>query len=141
MFCLCLSIYLPAYCPQMLLHIDDPWQSDCLTSVNLSIDCIDPFSATYPYCEGSSLRRDLEAFLSGDATLKLILWSSTESTFRDCPCSELCSQREAVYKACVTTSLWPLLVVLLSLCLPATKESKIITLLHENTHVWDYCTS
>lgn len=47
----------------------------------LSIDCIDPFSATDPYCEGSSLRWDPEAFLSGDATLKLVLWSSTESTF------------------------------------------------------------
>lgn len=139
----------------------------------LSIDYIDPFSATDPYCEGSGLRRDPEAFLSGDATLKLVLWSSTESTV-------VCLQRALFSEGgSVTTGLWPLLLVLLSLCQPATKESKTITLefefnliviintwnvtrvgaflmvivihtihhcmwhitlLHENTHVWHYCT-
>lgn len=139
----------------------------------LSIDYIDPFSATDPYCEGSGLRRDPEAFLSGDATLKLVLWLSTESTV-------VCLQRALFSEGgSVTTGLWPLLLVLLSLCQPATKESKTITLefefnliviintwnvtrvgaflmvivihtihhcmwhitlLHENTHVWHYCT-
>lgn len=100
----------------------------------LSIDCIDPFSATDPYCEGSSLRWDPEAFLSGDATLKLILWSSTESTFV-CLQRALFSEGGSAQSMCYSRSVATLACAVVALSAGHKGEQNYNTWIW----IWPYC--